>query len=80
MAKFIKFELNRSGVRDLLRSPAVAQACLSQAEAIRSRIPADGYSTDTHTGRNRANASVLAKTKEAKRDNLENNSLLKALR
>jgi len=74
----VKFELNRAGVRDLLRSPEAAGVCKSYAVAVRGRA-GDGYEVTTYTGRNRANASVHAETHEARKDNYENNTLLKAL-
>ena len=39
-----------------------------------------GYSVSVFTGVNRVNASVLTETPEAMRENLENNTLLKAVR
>lgn len=69
------FELNREGVRELLRSDEVT--AMLEAEA-RARCP-EGCSVNTYTGKNRANAEITTKTAEAYRANLENNTLLKAL-
>lgn len=77
--KLIKLELNRDGVRELLRSNEIREAVSESAEKIRGRC-GDGYETDTFTGRNRVNASVYADTPKAKRDNPKNNTLLKAMR
>ena len=52
--------------------------CKSYAVAVQGRA-GDGYEVTTYTGRNRANASVHAETYEARKDNYENNTLLKAL-
>ena len=73
----VKFVLNRAGVRELLRSPEAGNVCKSYAEAIRNRA-GNGYEVDTYVGTNRANASVYAATYEARKDNLDNNTLLKA--
>lgn len=74
----VKFELDRAGVRELLRSPEAASICRSYAENVKGRA-GEGYEVTTYTGRNRANASVHAETYEARKDNYDNNTLLKAL-
>lgn len=74
-----KLELNREGVRQLLRSAEMAEICRQQAEMIRARC-GDGYETDSYTGKNRVNASVYAATGKAVQDNLKNNTLLKAVK
>lgn len=73
----VKFELNRAGVRELLRSQEALNVCRTYADAIRNRA-GEGYEVSTYVGTNRANASVSAATYEARRDNYENNTLLKA--
>lgn len=75
----VQVELNSEGVRELLRSPEMAAICQAQARAIAGRA-GSGYSVSTYTGTTRANASVRAETQEAIRDNLKNNTLLKAVR
>ena len=40
----------------------------------------EGYSAETHLGKKRAYANVYAETRNAKRDNLDNNTLLKSLK
>lgn len=77
MAK-TKFELNRSGVRELLRSPEMMAVCQGYADRALGSL-GDGYEVSTMTGRNRVNAEVRAETYAAKKDNLKNNSILKAL-
>ena len=77
MAK-VKIELNSKGVRELLRSAEIAAVCKSHADKIAERAGA-GYEVTTFTGKNRVNASVHAATEEAHRDNLKNNTLLKAV-
>lgn len=73
-----KFELNRAGVRELLRSQEMMNICREYADGVQARA-GDGYEVTTHVGRNRVNASVHAETYEARKDNYDNNTLLKAL-
>ena len=78
MAK-VKVVLNRSGVRALLKSEEMKTACAEKAQAIRARC-GTGYATYTYNGKTRVNAMVWTDTAEAKRDNAENNTLMKALK
>ena len=78
MAKSFRFELNRAGVRELLQSGEMAAIVTSLGSNVLSRVGA-GYEISTITGQNRVNCRVAAVTYEAKKENLENNSLLKAL-
>lgn len=71
-----RFELNRQGVRELMRSKEMEEIVSNHAKSAQTRL-GSGYSTDTYTGNNRVNAMVFAETAEAQKDNLENNSLLK---
>ena len=73
----VRFKLNRSGVRDLLRSDEMMSVCKGYAADINARA-GEGYELTTHVGPNRVNASVHAATVEARRDNYEHNTLLKA--
>ena len=70
--------MNRAGVRELLRSGEMASICREHANKVKNAA-GDGYEVTTYTGRNRVNASVHAETYEARKDNYENNTLLKAL-
>lgn len=74
----VKFELNRAGVRELLRSPEMMAVCKSYADRALNSLGA-GYEVSTQTGRNRVNAEIEAKSFAAKRDNLKNNTILKSL-
>ncbi|WP_281523178.1 hypothetical protein [Mogibacterium timidum] len=74
-----KFKLNRSGVRELLRSDGIMEECSRHAKRIQNRC-GDGYEVTTHVGKNRVNASVYAKTIKARKDNSKNNTLLKAMK
>ena len=75
----MRFDLNKAGVRDLLRSAEMESVVSSLASDISGRC-GEGYATDSHVGKNRVNAMVYADTDEAKKDNLGNNTILKAVR
>ena len=77
MAK-VKFELNREGVRDLLRSKEMMNVCQEYANNALGKL-GDGYEVTTHTGTNRVNAEVAAVTYAAKKENLSDNSIIKAV-
>lgn len=76
MAK-MKFKLNRDGVRSLMQSAEMQQVLKNYADTIADRA-GDGY--DVHIGPNRANVSVQTANAAAVQDNLDNNTLLKAVR
>lgn len=77
--KVVKVELNSEGVRELLQSAEMKAFCKQLADGIAGRA-GDGYQVTTYTGRTRVNASVIAATDAAKRDNMKNNTLLKAVK
>lgn len=78
MAK-VEIKLNREGVRELLRSDEMKAICEERANNALKNLGA-GYSVNTFTGKNRVNAEITADTFKAKKENLETNSILKALR
>lgn len=78
MSKF-KFVLNRAGVRQLMQSEEM-QAILNEKSSNALNQLGDGYKSDIYIGKNRANAMVWADSIKAKRDNLKNNTILKAVR
>ncbi len=75
----LRVELNSAVVRERLKSDEAMAICSEQAQMIMDRCP-DGYKMDTYTGVNRVNAMVWADTYQAKKDNLDNNTLLKAVK
>lgn len=79
MGKKCRIELNKNGVRALLKSDEMLNACQEKATEIRKRA-GYGYATSKYFGDNRVNVSVYTKTKKAKKDCQDNNTLLKALR
>ena len=74
----IKFKLNESGVRELLQSSQMAAIVTSLGNGVAARAGA-GYEVSTQTGKNRVSCRVSAATLEARKENLESNTLLKAL-
>lgn len=75
----MQFKLNRSGVANMMKSEGMQKVLEKKASEIKNRC-GEGYEQDIYVGRNRANAMVRAETYEAKKDNAENNTLLKAVR
>jgi len=73
------FKLNYKGVGELLKSEAMQTILSEYATNIKNRC-GDGYEQDIYVGKTRANAMVSATTYQAKKDNSENNTLLKAVR
>lgn len=74
----VEIKLNRAGVRELLRSQEMGAIVREHADAVAGRA-GGGYKVTVFTGKNRVNASVKATTTAARRDNLKNNTLLKAV-
>jgi len=74
----VRIELNRAGVRELLLSNEILAVCEKVADGVAMRA-GEGYGVNVFHGRNRVNAEVQAETAAAYRDNLKNNTLLKAL-
>ncbi len=76
----VKFKLNYKGVRGLLLSSEMLGVVAEYANGIQQRA-GDGYEVSVYpSGKTRVNASVRAVTDKAIKDNLENNTLLKAVR
>lgn len=78
MAKKVEFELNEAGVRELLLSDEMMNVCDKYASRAVSKL-GDGYEATSYHGKTRVNASVMAVTAKAKKENLETNSILKAV-
>lgn len=78
MAK-VKFKLNGRGVGQLLKSAEMQGVLEEYATAIRNRC-GDGYEQDRFVAGSRAVAIVKATSFKAKRENMKNNTLLKAVR
>lgn len=77
MADF-RFVLNSAGVVELMKSQDMIDILNAFADSIQSTA-GDGYESKTVMSSDRAKALVMAESKEAINDNLENNTLLRAL-
>lgn len=75
----VEFRLNRAGVAELMKSGAMQAILKKHATAIKNRA-GTGYEQDVHVGKNRANARVWASSSSARKDNLDNNTLLKSVK
>lgn len=78
MAK-MKFKLNHAGVGQLLKSTEMQKVLTDKATGVKNRA-GEGYAQDIYVGKTRANAMVYADSFKAKKDNMKNNTLLKAVR
>ena len=70
----VRIELNREGVRELLRSDEMMEICKKHADNALNKL-GEGYEVSTHTGKNRVNAEIAAKSYAAKKENMENNTI-----
>lgn len=77
------FKLESAGVREVLKSAEIQSQLTEYANQVKQIANGGsgfgGYDSDIYVGKNRANASVFALQQRAIKDNLENNTLLKAL-
>ena len=74
----LKVVLNTEEVGKLLKSEAMREICEEHASAAVS-VLGSGYDCGTYMGTDRVKANVYAKTAKAKRENLKNNTILKAM-
>ena len=74
----IEFELNREGVRELMRSSEM-QSVLHDIGATAASSLGDGYELSERVGKNRANVQIAANTPKARAQNAKHNSILKSL-
>lgn len=74
----VDLKLNSDGIQELLKSDAIASTCKEQADAIAERA-GEGYEVTSRQYPERTAYAVSAVTKEARQDNLKNNTLLKAI-
>lgn len=70
-----EFELNKEGVRELLRSPEVEKILVGVA----AKLAPDIYKHDSYVGRNRCNSMIYCWDDASYTDNAENNTLLKLI-
>lgn len=73
-----RIKLNDAGFVELLKSQEIADAVKEVADQVAAKA-GDGYATDVYQAGTRVIASVYTETEEAMKDNLDNNTLLKAV-
>lgn len=73
-----KFTLDRAGVRRLLKSDEMLNCVKSYADDAVNSL-GEGYEISTRRGKTRVNAEIRAVSYKAKRDNLANNTILRAV-
>lgn len=79
MAENLKVELNSQGIRELLKSQEVMDACEKEAKKVQDRA-GEGYELSRYTGASRVNVSVSAQSGRARAANRgDRNELLKAV-
>lgn len=71
--------LNSQTVRQLLYSKEVESVLTQEAEKIKSNAGGDGYAVSTMRGHDRVRAIVKTDNDQSANDNLDNNTLLKAV-
>lgn len=74
----VRVVLKSYGIRELLKSDEMSKFVKEQADIIRDRCGA-GYESDVKQMQTRVIASVYTEDTEAMQDNLENNTLLRAM-
>lgn len=78
MSKGFRFELDKKGVGELLKSDATRDVTRAAAEDFAARC-GEGYEVEDKEVKTRTGFNVRAVTEEAIEDNLENNTLEKIL-
>lgn len=78
MSNNVKFELDRAGVAELLNSAEMRNVLRDAADAKLSALGAGYDALEGDTGQ-RAKVTIAAITAETKKDNLENNTLIKVV-
>lgn len=73
-----KFELNQEGVKELLQSSEMQQCLNTEAKKVLGRLPS-GYGSTPGMTSQRAKVTVGTRSFKAAKDNLLNNTLLKAV-
>lgn len=75
----VQIKLNSDGIRELLKSAEVMNECRSHAAEMAANLGADDYEVSEYVGTTRVNVSVKATSQKAIQDNLDNNTMLKAV-
>lgn len=75
----LKVELNKGAVGELLRSDEMRGVLEEEAQRIVNRC-GPGYESSVRLRPTRQTAAVFARTRAARKDNMDNNTLLKVMR
>jgi hypothetical protein len=79
LAKKVRFELDIKGLNELMKSSEMQAALQSAGDAV-ARSSGKEYAARVHTASFVAIANVYPNSKEAAKDNYENNTLIKGIR
>ncbi|MBE5852272.1 MAG: hypothetical protein E7299_04870 [Lachnospiraceae bacterium] len=74
----VKVEINYKGLLELFKNEQIKEKCISVANNV-AQIAGEGYNVSNWTGPHRAGATVWCDSYDAIRDNMKNNTMLKAL-
>lgn len=74
----VTIKLNSDGVKELLKSSEIQAECMKQAETVQAGL-GDGYEVSEKYYPERSGAIIRAVSTAAKKENSEDNSLLKGL-
>ena len=74
----VKFELNKDGVKQLMQSGEMMSVCREYANAAMASL-GNGYEVSDMVGKTRVNVQITATSFKARKENLENNTILKSL-
>lgn len=78
MAKKVKVVLNTKNIGAFLKSQSVMDMLNERGNAALQRL-GSGYAVSPYVGKTRPNVMVYAESAAARRENLENNTILKAV-
>ncbi len=78
MASKVVFKYSRAGFNELRRSPEMLAICQEYANQVRAQA-GNEYGTERRMYRSRCGVVIAPISPEGVRDNLKNNTLLKAL-
>ena len=79
MGKNLRIDINDAGLQALMKSPEMDSFLKENAARIAGAC-GKGYDYNALMGRKRATARVFTETRAAARDNMQNNTILKAVR
>lgn len=78
MAKKVKFELNMKGLNDLMKSSEMQSVLLEAGQSV-AEAAGSGFEAEVHQADFTAISNVYATDHQSRKQNLEDNTLLKAV-